>query len=134
MRRAFAIVGAAAWLSSGAIVHAGEIAPRCWAGSRTMARVELYFGAGHIPRARWTRFLAQVVTPRFPDGLTTLEGLGQWRGADGRHVLEPTQIVVVFYRRDATSDARIEAIRRIYKLRFHQQSVLRADTNACVSF
>lgn len=97
-----------------------------------MAKVELYMGvAGRS--ADWRRFLAQVVTPRFPEGLTVLEGQGQWRGRRGvSH--EATRVLVIFYAPDATSDTRIEAIRSLYKRRFRQQSVLRADTTACVSF
>ena len=97
-----------------------------------MAKVELYLGAAGSAAA-WRRFLAEVVTPRFPDGLTVLEGRGQWRGPHGL-AREPTRILVVFYRPDATSEARIEAIRALYKQRFHQRSVLRADSSACVAF
>jgi hypothetical protein len=32
------------------------------------------------------------------------------------------------------SDDKIEAIRSAYKKRFHQKSVLRADSTACVAF
>ena len=97
-----------------------------------MARVELYMGVAGHP-ADWRRFLAQVVTPRFPQGLTVLEGQGQWRGRRGLSH-EATRVLVIFYAPDAASDARIEAIRSLYKRRFRQQSVLRADTTACVSF
>ena len=97
-----------------------------------MSKVELYFGvAGRA--AAWRRFLADVVTPRFPDGLTVLGGQGQWR-ARGRITREGTRILVVFYAPSATSEARIEAIRSLYKRRFRQQSVLRADSTACVVF
>ena len=98
-----------------------------------MARVELYFGAGRIGRRAWSHFLAEVVTPRFPDGLTVVDAMGQWRGARGR-TREATDVLVVFYRPDATSEARIETIRSLYKKRFSQASVLRADSIACVSF
>ena len=99
-----------------------------------MARVELYFGAGRFQSRSWRRFLAQVVTPRFSQGFTTSDGVGQWRDPQGSQSSEPTHILVVFYRPDATSNARIEAIRTIYKQRFRQRSVLRAETEACVGF
>ena len=97
-----------------------------------MAKVELYMGAAGRD-ADWRRFLAEVVTPRFPDGLTVLDGQGQWR-VRGRLSREATRILVIFYAPDATSEARIEAIRSLYKRRFRQQSVLRADSMACVAF
>ena len=98
-----------------------------------MAKVELYFGSGREGRSAWTRFLAAVVTPRFPDGLTSWTASGQWRGRLGSEK-ETAYVVVIFYRPDATSDQRIEAIRTAYKRRFKQTSVLRADSSACVGF
>ena len=83
--------------------------------------------------AAWRRFLADVVTPRFPDGLTVLDGRGQWRGDHGLS-REASRVLVIFYRPDATSEMRIEAIRSLYQRRFRQRAVLRADSSACVSF
>ncbi len=105
----------------------------CRVGAQVMARVDLFFGAGTVSPRAWRHFLAMVVTPRFPDGLTSLDGAGQWRSSRGL-AKEPTRILVIFYRPDATSDARIDAIRTIYTRRFSQTSVLRADTSACVAF
>lgn len=97
-----------------------------------MARVDLYFG-GHPGDARtWRHFVAKTVTPRFPDGLTNLEGVGQWR--DRALVRETAHVIVIYYVPDASSDAKIEAIRAAYKARFRQHSVLRADSTACVGF
>ncbi len=100
-----------------------------------MARVELYFGAGEDAGGHrsWQSFLAEVVTPRFPDGFTSLEGYGQWRGPSGV-TAERTHVLVIFYRRDKTSEDRIETIRSAYRTTFAQASVLRADTAACVGF
>src|SRR5690606_33904629 len=50
-------------------------------------RSELYFGVGKanvdpgvdaIGEAQWREFLDGEVTPRFPDGLTVVDGYGQW--------------------------------------------------------
>jgi hypothetical protein len=98
-----------------------------------MARVELYFGGRRGDRAAWTRFVANIVTPRFPEGLTDLMAAGQWRGPHGL-TREPAHLLIIFYAPDATSDARIEAIRSHYKSSFRQSSVLRADSTACVGF
>lgn len=98
-----------------------------------MGRVELYFGARPHDAAAWRRFLATIVTPRFPDGLTDIQGAGQWRGPRGL-LRERTHLLVIYYRLDATSDARIEAIRTLYRATFAQRSVLRADSTACIGF
>jgi hypothetical protein len=99
-----------------------------------MARVELIFGTAHVSQRAFADFLAREVTPRFPDGLTLITGYGQWRNAAGRIGRESSKLLLVYYRPDASADQKIEAIRDVYKKRFHQQSVLRADSAACVSF
>jgi len=112
----------------------GAAAEEC----RALARLELIFGGddrGHvISRAAFSRFLAREVTPRFPDGLSLFEGQGQWRNAGGHRIRESSRMVLIFYTPDAQSDEKIEAIRMAYRRQFHQQSVLRADGGACVSF
>jgi Protein of unknown function (DUF3574) len=111
----------------------------CSAPAAAMQQVELFFGTavkGHAavaPRA-WSQFLAAEVTPRFPDGLTIFDAHGQWRAANGRIVREGAHVLVVLYRPDATSEAKIAAIRGAYEKRFHQDSVMRVDSTACVSF
>ena len=104
-----------------------------------MSRVELMFGfkgkAGRaIPLADWRSFLADEVTPRFPDGLTVLQGYGQWRNAAGKIVREPMRQLIVLYPPAGDADARIEAIRAAFKKRFEAESVLRIDSAACASF
>lgn len=124
---------AAAWVSLPLAYGGADAATACRPGSRAMARVELFFGAAHVGPKAWTRFLASVVTPRFPDGLTSLDATGQWRGPAGL-VREPSRVLVILYDPDASSDTRIEAIRRIYMARYRQTSVLRVDSAGCVSF
>lgn len=111
----------------------------CAASAKPMARVDLMFGmarksGGVIGESQWRAFLAEEVTPRFPDGLTVLAGHGQWRGADKRLVREPMRMVLVLFEPGADSSTRIEAIREAYKRRFSQDSVMRIDSGACVSF
>ena len=43
-------------------------------------------------------------------------------------------MLLIWYIADAETNAKIEAIRSAYKLRFHQQSVMRVDSSSCVSF
>jgi hypothetical protein len=51
------------------------------------ARTELYFGTARsdnqppVSEAEFQGFLDGTITPAFPDGLTVLKGLGQFRGA-----------------------------------------------------
>ena len=110
----------------------------CPVQSKSMARLELFFGLGSgrgpvSPRA-FADFIAREVTPRFPDGLSLFEGYGQWRDQSGRISRESARMLLIWYEPGADSDAKIEMIREAYKRRFKQQSVMRVDETSCVSF
>jgi hypothetical protein len=58
-------------------------------GSAPFLRTELYFGSSKpdgsvITLEQFQHFLDQEITPRFPDGLTLLTGLGQSQCAEDR--------------------------------------------------
>ena len=103
-------------------------------------RTELFFGLSRangpdVTEEEFRIFLAGHVTPRFPEGLTVLTGRGQFRNASGDIVREPSKLVIILYPPDQeNAHKRIEGIREEYKTAFQQESVLRADTTACVSF
>jgi hypothetical protein len=108
--------------------------PPAFIGER-FARTELYFGTGRpngqppVSDAEFQGFLDDTITPSFPDGLTVLKGLGQFRGADGITIEEDSFLVILLYPTEVKRDnsAKIEAIRDAYKTRFQQESVLRSD-------
>lgn len=82
-----------------------------------------------VTEDEWQNFLADVITPRFPDGFTVLTGYGQFRGSGGKIVRENSFVLIVLYplkMRKSTS-RKIEQIRRAYLKAFQQQSVLRVD-------
>lgn len=98
------------------------------------ARTELFFGSERpnkpeVGDVEFKQFLDEVVTPRFPDGLTVLKGFGQFRESDGQIVQESSFVLILLYPREALRDssAKIEEIRAEYKTRFEQESVLRVD-------
>jgi len=101
---------------------------------RKFVRVELYFGFDRkggdpVSEEDWTKFLAEEVTPRFPDGFSVLKALGQFRGDDGSIVREESRIILLFFPKSdrKKNEALIEAIRAAYKSKFNQESVLRLD-------
>ena len=115
--------------------------PRCrgLAGAESFARTELFFGlsrpGGTVSEAEFQAFVNDHVTPSFPDGLTLLSGVGQFRDASGTILVEGSKLLVLLYpRRDRDADAKIEQIRLVYREAFQQQSVLRTDEVSCVSF
>jgi hypothetical protein len=113
-------------------------APACQSGSNLMNRVELIFGArwkgGPITPNMWKRFLAEEVTPRFPDGLSTFDIKGQWRNAKGQIVKLPSRILLIWYSPAPDASAKIDAIRDAFNKRFDQESVMRIDGVNCVGF
>lgn len=106
-------------------------------------RTELFFGRAkpdgtEISETEFAAFLSDAVTPEFPGGLTLLDGTGQFRDARGATVREKAKVLILLYPKSArrASSRKIERIRRAYKIRFAQQSVLRVDnfSPALVSF
>jgi hypothetical protein len=104
------------------------------------ARTELFFGTSRpdgsvVTDDKFKRFLDVEVTPRFPDGLTLLTGQGQFKNANGMIIQEKSKVLILLYPLDDTgASTRIEAIRAAYKQAFQQESVLRVDSRAGVSF
>src|SRR5262245_8124000 len=104
-------------------------------GDERFARTELYFGTARtdgsppVTEQQFQTFLDKHITPAFPDGLTLLKGLGQFRGADGVTIEEDSFLVILLYPVEARqeSNQKIEQIRRDYKGEFGQESVLRSD-------
>jgi hypothetical protein len=109
--------------------------------SRIFAKTELFFGlrkpeGSQVTEIEFQDFLTHEVTPHFPDGLTLLSGYGQFKTASGQIVQEPAKLLILLYplRQARHSNQKIEQIRQAYQLRFQQESVLRTDEQACVSF
>jgi hypothetical protein len=88
-----------------------------------------------VSEAAWRRFLDREVTARFPDGLTVVSALGQWRDRNtGRVVREPSKLVMIVLPGNADDQARLEAIVAAYKRQFQQQSVGVIVQPACAAF
>jgi hypothetical protein len=111
-------------------------------GAEPWIRTELYFGTtmpdgSMIPETTWRAFLDEEITPRFPAGLTVLEGYGQYLNSKGVIAKETSIVLIIFYPADtaAESSALLEEIRDAYETQFDQESVRRADSQpVCISF
>lgn len=125
---------ALAWLAGCATVRP----PECPAGAERRMRDALYLGTatpdGTVSAAEWDAFLRDIVTPRFPDGLTVVGAAGQWRGADGVVVREASYVLELVHAGDAASERAVREIAAAYKARFRQEAVMRATSPACVAF
>jgi hypothetical protein len=104
--------------------------------SRTVQEL-LYFGretpSGHVTPEAWTQFLGEIVTPRFPDGLSVWQASGQWRSASGEVIREPSYVVSLVHPDDTAPNEAVQEIITSYKTRFRQEAVLRVKTHTCMS-
>ena len=111
----------------------------CPAGQEARRSAQLFFGRNigdkpAVSAADFGKFLDAEITPRFPDGLTILDGGGQWRGADNTLIREASKVVMVILPKSRDASGRLEDVRNAYKTRFHQEAVLIITQPACVSF
>lgn len=113
--------------------------PPCPDQTERFVRYELLMGRSGpdgevVDDAAWETFLADTVTPRFPDGLSVLDGRGQWRDSAGLVQRERSKLLLILA---PPGDGPADLIGEIsdgYKRRFGQESVLRVVSEACVSF
>ncbi len=82
----------------------------------------------------WRTFLADAVTPRFPDGLTVLDANGQWRGSDDEILRERSKVLLILAPPGDEPLRLINEISDEYSSQFRQDSVLLTTKDACVSF
>ena len=113
----------------------------CPAGAGPATIAEAYFGRNVKTRApvtdaEWARFMADTVTPAFPDGLTVLDGLGQWRNAAEQISQEDSKVLVLVLpgQDQAAASARLAPVTAAWKARFAQESVLTVFRAGCAAF
>jgi len=113
----------------------------CSAGAGPATIAEAYFGRNvktraPVTEAEWARFVADTVTPAFPDGLTVLDGAGQWRNAAGQISREDSKVLLLVLpgQDQATAAARLAPVTAAWKARFAQESVLTVFRAGCAGF
>ena len=79
------------------------------------------------------KFVDAEVTPRFPDGVTVVDGGGQWKGDDNRMIREASKVVLIVLPPKGDRHGRVEAVRTAYRTRFKQDSVVVMPPPACVA-
>jgi hypothetical protein len=129
-------LAAAATLLSGCATLAPATCPAGQSPGRT---AQLFFGRDvgdqvGVSEADFARFVDEELTPRFPDGLTVLDAAGQWRGADGVIVREPSKVVILALPGRAGGGDRLDAVREAYKRRFSQEAVMVVTQPVCLGF
>lgn len=80
------------------------------------------FKDGEVTEADWRRFCDEHVTPLFPDGYTSIEATGYWKGSSETTVRENSRVLLIIAPPDAK--AKVVSIARQYRERFQQEAVL----------
>ena len=113
----------------------------CPDGMDFFTEINVYFGLEKgsgvtLTEEEWQSFLADTVTPHFPDGLTVLDARGQWFDTtEGRLYRESTKLLNVLVPADGVEDsvAAVRNISDIYKAQFDQQAVFYTSLPACAA-
>lgn len=134
----FAAAASSLALLSGCAVGGETICPD---DADPFTEFNVYFGQqkgdGTIVTAdEWSNFLADVITPHFPAGLTLFDARGQWLDTDeGRLYQESTMVLNVLVPADSADDglASVQTISDFYKDRFDQQAVFFTTSSACAA-
>ena len=111
----------------------------CPDGYEKFTEHRMFFGRGSseaesVDDADWDKFLGDVVTPRFPDGLTVVDGAGQWREGGSVIHKERSKVVIILTPADAVVSDQLGEISGEYKSRFDQELVLITTEDACAAF
>ena len=133
-------LGIALFAATTSIAQAETSPLSCYGTQQPKQVAELLFGRDvgdrlGVSETAWSRFVAHDITPRFPDGLTVTDAVGQWRDTiHGRIVREPSKRVEIVMPGGDDDEARLDAIVKAYKNEFHQQSVGVIVRPACAAF
>jgi len=126
-------------LAMGGCASLTRHADSCPPGQERLRTAQLFFGrnTGDQPRvteADFRRYVDEELTPRFPDGLTILDGGGQWKGEENKLIREASKVVLIVLAKTGDQQPRLDAARDAYKTRFKQEAVMLITQPACVSF
>lgn len=90
----------------------------CRTGERRMTSELLYFGTvkpgGKVEATDWESFLNEVVTPRFPLGLSVWPASGQWRAKSGQIVQESSYVLNIVHSGGTAEMSAIEEVAAAY--------------------
>jgi hypothetical protein len=89
---------------------------------------------GTVTSKDWETFLKTVITPLFPNGLTTWEAKGQWQEKDGSISHEKSEMLLLIHKDRLQDNQSIQRIIDLYKSQFDQESVMWVRNKVLVSF
>ena len=86
--------------------------------TESFIRTELFFGRNRpngieVSQEEFADFLNETITPEFPDGLTVLDGIGQFRDSNGNTIQEKAKVLILLY----PSNTKRRSSRKIERIR-----------------
>jgi len=135
-------MGRTGWIAAGVVLVLAACAPQapsCAPPSVAAAGFEVYFGrdkpGGEVSEAEWQGFVDEILSPRFPDGLTVLDAKGLWRDPRSGKILgERTKLVLITAPDPAAARQVLATAVAEYQRRFDQHTVLRVERPVCAIF
>jgi hypothetical protein len=82
-------------------------------------------GGGEVSEADFQSFIDNVVTPRFPAGLTVFDANSQYRDNSGRVIQEKSKYLTIFVEDNQQNQSLLKDIAQAYIKQFNQESILR---------
>ena len=126
-------------LLAGAACGGAEGVAQCPEGSELNVEYRLFMGRNSggeevVTDQAWEVFLRDIITPRFPNGLTVLDGQGQWQLLPGEIEQERSKVLIILSPRFDDAQERLAEIAIGYKDLFNQGAVIQTTTGTCTSF
>ncbi len=112
----------------------------CSCSTTRMVETDLYFGqtrpdGSMITETEWTNFRNNQIAKVYKEGCTVIKASGNWLDpVTHKLITEPSYLVIHNYNSSSQKSQQIDSLRYWYKTMFQQQSVLRVDKKAKVSF
>lgn len=114
---------------------ATQALPSACPPGQTQVRVaQVFLGARppvKLDPAEIARFVDQEVTPRFPDGVSVVNGGDQWKGAENQIMREASKVLLIVLPTGGGGHNRLDAIRAAYRTRFSQDSAVFLPPPTC---
>ena len=80
------------------------------------------FNGGEVSEDAWRRFCDEHVTSAFPEGYTSFEAIGYWKGSSAVTLRENSRVLLIVAPADAGD--KVMSIARKYRELFKQEAVL----------
>jgi mannose/fructose-specific phosphotransferase system component IIA len=105
-----------------------------------LIQADLFFGkniagGGEVSEEQFQTFVAQIITPLFPAGLTIFDAEGQFKDSSEMIIEEPSKVITLLFEDTAINEQAIDEIITAYLQQFAQESVLLVvDEDVTVAF